>query len=100
MNDHMCVIYQQSISKEAVFLGKNFKTTIFITFVSSFSFQWLVKRAIETREELGDKIRQYSINQFQKSHTLPKDEELKEKEFLSLDAIRTFKVGTVHYKYV
>jgi len=56
-----------------------------------------VKRAIETREELGDKIRQYSINQFHKSYTLPKDEEIKEKEFLSLDAVKTFKVGSAYF---
>lgn len=34
-------------------------------------FQWLVKRAIETREEMGDYIRSYSISQFQKTHRLP-----------------------------
>lgn len=34
-------------------------------------FQWLVKRAIETREEMGDYVRAYSISQFQKSHTFP-----------------------------
>lgn len=37
--------------------------------------QWLVKRAIETREEMGDYVRAYSISQFQKSHVLPEDEE-------------------------
>lgn len=35
------------------------------------SSQWLVKRAIETREEMGDYVRAYSISQFHKSHTLP-----------------------------
>ncbi|KAI3356608.1 hypothetical protein L3Q82_017810, partial [Scortum barcoo] len=33
--------------------------------------QWLVKRAIETREEMGDYVRAYSISQFQKNHSLP-----------------------------
>uniref|UniRef100_A0AAQ4QQ08 Coiled-coil domain-containing protein 93 n=1 Tax=Gasterosteus aculeatus aculeatus TaxID=481459 RepID=A0AAQ4QQ08_GASAC len=37
--------------------------------------QWLVKRAIETREEMGDYVRAYSISQFQKTHRLPEDEE-------------------------
>ncbi|NWX81570.1 CCD93 protein, partial [Nothoprocta ornata] len=37
--------------------------------------QWLVKRAIETREEMGDYIRSYSISQFQKTHRLPEDDE-------------------------
>ncbi|XP_058476096.1 coiled-coil domain-containing protein 93 isoform X2 [Solea solea] len=36
--------------------------------------QWLVKRAIETREEMGDYVRMYSISQFQKTHRLPEDE--------------------------
>ena len=33
--------------------------------------QWLVRRAIETREELGDTIRMFSESQFNKFHTLP-----------------------------
>ncbi|XP_030642005.1 coiled-coil domain-containing protein 93 [Chanos chanos] len=37
--------------------------------------QWLVKRAIETREEMGDYVRAYSIAQFQKTHSLAEDEE-------------------------
>ncbi|KAI1237349.1 hypothetical protein IHE44_0014614 [Lamprotornis superbus] len=35
--------------------------------------QWLVKRAIETREEMGDYVRSYSISQFQKTHRLPEE---------------------------
>ena len=35
--------------------------------------QWLVKRAIETREEMGDYIRAYSVSQFDKSYKLPSD---------------------------
>ncbi|XP_043930914.1 coiled-coil domain-containing protein 93 [Protopterus annectens] len=35
--------------------------------------QWLVKRAIETKEEMGDYIRSYSVSQFQKTHSLPED---------------------------
>ncbi|KAG1937685.1 paramyosin-like protein [Pimephales promelas] len=37
--------------------------------------QWLVKKAIETREEMGDYVRSYSISQFQKTHSFPEDEE-------------------------
>ncbi|XP_067300366.1 coiled-coil domain-containing protein 93 isoform X4 [Pseudorasbora parva] len=37
--------------------------------------QWLVKKAIETREEMGDYVRSYSITQFQKTHAFPEDEE-------------------------
>ncbi|XP_064143350.1 coiled-coil domain-containing protein 93 isoform X3 [Loxodonta africana] len=48
--------------------------------------QWLVKRAIETREEMGDYIRSYSISQFQKTYSLPEDDDfIKRKE----KAIRT-----------
>lgn len=36
--------------------------------------QWLVKRALETREEMGDSIRAYSIYQFNKKHEMPEDE--------------------------
>uniref|UniRef100_A0A8B9RF05 Coiled-coil domain-containing protein 93 n=1 Tax=Astyanax mexicanus TaxID=7994 RepID=A0A8B9RF05_ASTMX len=42
--------------------------------------QWLVKRAIETREEMGDYVRAYSISQFQKTHTFPEDEEFKQRK--------------------
>ena len=33
--------------------------------------QWLVKKAIETREEMGDFIRAFSISQFSKTHKTP-----------------------------
>ncbi|GAA6110205.1 coiled-coil domain-containing protein 93 isoform X2 [Tachysurus ichikawai] len=42
--------------------------------------QWLVKRAIETREEMGDYVRAYSISQFQKTHTFPEDEEFEQRK--------------------
>ncbi|KAM6421072.1 coiled-coil domain-containing protein 93 [Rhynochetos jubatus] len=42
--------------------------------------QWLVKRAIETREEMGDYVRSYSISQFQKTHRLPEDEEFMQRK--------------------
>uniref|UniRef100_A0A4W4GWX3 Coiled-coil domain-containing protein 93 n=1 Tax=Electrophorus electricus TaxID=8005 RepID=A0A4W4GWX3_ELEEL len=42
--------------------------------------QWLVKRAIETREEMGDYVRAYSISQFQKMHTFPEDEEFEQRK--------------------
>ncbi|XP_039769495.1 coiled-coil domain-containing protein 93 isoform X2 [Ornithorhynchus anatinus] len=35
--------------------------------------QWLVKRAIESRQESGDYVRSFSISQFQKTHRLPED---------------------------
>ncbi|XP_033127925.1 coiled-coil domain-containing protein 93-like [Anneissia japonica] len=37
--------------------------------------QWLVKRAIETREEMGDQIRSFSVSQFNKIHKTPEDVE-------------------------
>ncbi|XP_047457539.1 coiled-coil domain-containing protein 93 isoform X2 [Mugil cephalus] len=50
--------------------------------------QWLVKRAIETREEMGDYVRAYSISQFQRTHTLPEDEEFLQKKDKTMRAIR------------
>ncbi|XP_035215169.1 coiled-coil domain-containing protein 93-like, partial [Stegodyphus dumicola] len=35
--------------------------------------QWLVKRAIETREEMNDYIRAFSVSQFHKSYEMPED---------------------------
>ncbi|KAK7484910.1 hypothetical protein BaRGS_00023830 [Batillaria attramentaria] len=35
--------------------------------------QWLVKRAIETREEMGDFIRAFSVSQFGKHYATPED---------------------------
>ncbi|KAJ0070536.1 hypothetical protein NL108_014962, partial [Boleophthalmus pectinirostris] len=42
--------------------------------------QWLVKRAIETREEMGDYVRAYSISQFNKTHKLPEDVEFEKRK--------------------
>lgn len=36
-----------------------------------FVLQWLVKRAMETRQEMGDYVRAYSISQFHKTHSMP-----------------------------
>ncbi|XP_067843378.1 coiled-coil domain-containing protein 93 isoform X1 [Heptranchias perlo] len=42
--------------------------------------QWLVKRAIETREEMGDYIRSFSVSQFQKAHSLLEDDDFKQRK--------------------
>lgn len=57
-----------------------------------FHLQWLVKRAIETREVLGDKIRAYSVSQFNKKYHLPLDDQMKAKHPRSVEAINTCKV--------
>ncbi len=36
-----------------------------------YRLQWLVKKAIETREEMGDYIREFSVSQFNKNHSTP-----------------------------
>ena len=36
-----------------------------------FTPQWLVKKAIERKEEMGDYIREFSVSQFSKYHTTP-----------------------------
>ncbi|XP_024919466.1 coiled-coil domain-containing protein 93 [Cynoglossus semilaevis] len=54
--------------------------------------QWLVKRAIETRKEMGDYVRAYSISQFQKTHWLPEDEDfLQKKDKAVLDVLGVYK---------
>ena len=35
--------------------------------------QWLVKRAVETKEEMGDFIRSFSVSQFNKNHKTPEE---------------------------
>lgn len=49
--------------------------------------QWLVKRAIETRQEMGDYIRSYSVFQFHKEHNLPEDELFAERKDKSLKSL-------------
>ncbi|XP_040459443.1 coiled-coil domain-containing protein 93 isoform X2 [Falco naumanni] len=49
--------------------------------------QWLVKRAIETREEMGDYIRSYSISQFEKTHRLPEDDEFMQRKEKAVKAV-------------
>ncbi|KAM6129447.1 coiled-coil domain-containing protein 93 [Pterocles gutturalis] len=49
--------------------------------------QWLVKRAIETKEEMGDYIRSYSISQFQKTHSLPEDDEFMQRKEKAIKTI-------------
>ncbi|KAM9804578.1 coiled-coil domain-containing protein 93 [Neosynchiropus ocellatus] len=57
--------------------------------------QWLVKRAIETREEMGDYVRAYSVSQFLKSHLLPEDQDfLQQKDKATravLDVLEVYK---------
>ncbi|XP_075037311.1 coiled-coil domain-containing protein 93 [Mixophyes fleayi] len=62
--------------------------------------QWLVKRAIETRQEMGDYIRSYSVSQFQREHSLPEDDEFvsrKEKAVRTLT--ETFDIYKPRRKY-
>ena len=53
--------------------------------------QWLVKQAMETREEQGDRIRAYSISQFHRNHEMPQDVERKDKLDACISAVRTFR---------
>ncbi|XP_054712331.1 coiled-coil domain-containing protein 93-like isoform X2 [Uloborus diversus] len=53
--------------------------------------QWLVKRAIETREEMGDYIRAFSISQFQKSYEMPEDVIFKETKEKMLESYQDIK---------
>ncbi|GCB62268.1 coiled-coil domain-containing protein 93 [Scyliorhinus torazame] len=49
--------------------------------------QWLVKRAIETREEMGDYVRSFSVSQFQKTHSLLEDDDFKQRKDKAMNAI-------------
>ncbi|XP_074157951.1 coiled-coil domain-containing protein 93 [Sminthopsis crassicaudata] len=49
--------------------------------------QWLVKRAIETREEMGDYIRSYSVSQFQKTYSLPEDNDFLQRKEKSIKTV-------------
>ena len=53
--------------------------------------QWLVKKVIETREEMGDHIRAFSISQFNKHYKMPQDVEQEEQDLLMHDAIGTLR---------
>ncbi|BFZ01216.1 hypothetical protein BsWGS_04255 [Bradybaena similaris] len=53
--------------------------------------QWLVKRAIETREEMGDYIRSFSISQFSKHHQMPEDESFEVMKGRALDTVSNVK---------
>ncbi|XP_061205580.1 coiled-coil domain-containing protein 93 [Neopsephotus bourkii] len=62
--------------------------------------QWLVKRAIETREEMGDYIRSYSISQFQKTHRLPEDDDFMQRKEKAIKAVTDiFEVYKPQRKY-
>lgn len=53
--------------------------------------QWLVKKVIETREEMGDHIRAYSISQFNKFYKMPQDIIEDEQNLLVRKSIKTLR---------
>ncbi|KAI8515926.1 Coiled-coil domain-containing protein 93 [Branchiostoma belcheri] len=55
--------------------------------------QWLVKRAIETREEMGDQIRAFSVSQFNKNHRTPEDQEFDSRKEQSMSTLAAVKTG-------
>ncbi|XP_063285215.1 coiled-coil domain-containing protein 93 [Pelobates fuscus] len=62
--------------------------------------QWLVKRAIETRQEMGDYIRSYSVFQFQKGHSLPEDDQFAQRREKALKTLNdTFDIYKPRRKY-
>uniref|UniRef100_A0A8C7CBQ0 Coiled-coil domain-containing protein 93 n=1 Tax=Oncorhynchus kisutch TaxID=8019 RepID=A0A8C7CBQ0_ONCKI len=62
--------------------------------------QWLMKRAIETREEMGDYVRAYSVSQFQKTHSFPEEEDfLQRKEKAVKAVLDVLEVYKPHRKY-
>lgn len=55
--------------------------------------QWLVKRAIETREEMGDLNRLFSVSQFNKRNKLPEDEAFQAVKETSMSTLQNVKVA-------
>ncbi|KAJ9598441.1 hypothetical protein L9F63_010885, partial [Diploptera punctata] len=53
--------------------------------------QWLVKRSVETREEMGDIVRSYAISQFHKFCPLPEEQNAKAQRENILKNIRIIK---------
>ncbi|CAI9741759.1 Hypothetical predicted protein [Octopus vulgaris] len=53
--------------------------------------QWLVKRALETREEMGDTIRAYSIYQFNKNNKMPQDEKFDSTKHNAIECLNNAK---------
>uniref|UniRef100_A0A8C7CFB6 Coiled-coil domain-containing protein 93 n=1 Tax=Oncorhynchus kisutch TaxID=8019 RepID=A0A8C7CFB6_ONCKI len=60
--------------------------------------QWLMKRAIETREEMGDYVRAYSVSQFQKTHSFPEEEDFLQRKEKAVKAVLD-EVYKPHRKY-
>ncbi|XP_075873032.1 coiled-coil domain-containing protein 93 isoform X2 [Nelusetta ayraudi] len=62
--------------------------------------QWLVKRAMETRQEMGDYVRAYSISQFHKDHSMPQDEDFLQRRDKAAQAVLgVLEVYKPHRKY-
>ena len=61
--------------------------------------QWLVKRAIETREEFGDYIRSYSVSQYNKFHTTPDEVEFESRKDKAVATVAELKVCTLYILY-
>jgi len=59
--------------------------------------QWLVKRAIETREEMGDLNRVFSVSQFNKYNQLPEDESFAASKRTSINQLTAIKVSLPAY---
>ena len=53
--------------------------------------QWLVKRAVETKEEMGDFIRSFSVSQFNKNHKTPEDVVFESLKGKSTDSVNNVK---------
>ena len=58
-------------------------------------FQWLVKRSVETREEMGDIVRSYAISQFHKLCPLREEQNILAQQEDILKNIRVIKVSQI-----
>jgi len=59
--------------------------------------QWLVKRAIATREEMGDFNRLFAVSQFNKHNKLPEDERFQANKLTSMTNLQNIKVEFIRH---
>ena len=67
--------------------------SLWLTFICD---QWLVKKAIETKEEMGDLNRLFSVSQFNKRNKLPEDKTFDSVKQTSMSTMQNIRVRLLH----
>lgn len=85
-----CYALRPGLIVSFLVLGLDFKSIFPV-------IQWLVKKVVETRAEMGDHIRAFSISQFEKFHkaSLDSAEEMTEKKRIDtlLELTKSYRYG-------